>query len=166
MEDLNTQLIDAVKVGDNELAKKCLQNGADPNYYINNYIHMRDECKQTLLFEATIRNNVEMIKLLVQNEATVNENNGYALSRASENGNYELVEFLLKHGADPSINNQWALIVAENDMTRNLLYSDNRIDLQKALETLRSYPNKRAWKSQIDDLENFMDSLPDVKVAK
>ncbi|KAJ9643485.1 hypothetical protein H2199_004164 [Coniosporium tulheliwenetii] len=77
--------------GDNEWAKFCLQNGANPN------LNMVDEFKPGLAATAE-RGITDMVSLLLEHGAWLKGSGAIVL--AAEAGKKDMVRFLLEHGAD------------------------------------------------------------------
>ncbi|GHT44625.1 hypothetical protein FACS189454_02570 [Planctomycetales bacterium] len=76
--------------GFTEIARILIAVGADVNAF-----------PSPLLVAAGAPNaSIEMVRLLVDNGADVNINNGFSLFVAAEKGNYKIVEYLIDKGAD------------------------------------------------------------------
>lgn len=109
-EELNKQLIDAVRDDSPETVKKMLSLGADPNtktkekYWEDN----------SVLSLACILNGTEAVKMLLDAGAdhSILDPNGYSLIAAVFTGNTDIVEMLLDAGADPNIidHNGWGAL--------------------------------------------------------
>lgn len=92
---LDTPLSKAASRNNLEIAEYLLQKGANPNAMVNRYP----------LIEAIQRQNLDMVKLLVENKADVNVSDGHnqiPLWEAAKTGNTQIVECLLQHGAHPT----------------------------------------------------------------
>lgn len=127
----NTALHLAVKAGHTKIAKKLLENGADPT------IH--DVFFQTPLMSAARQGHTDMIHVLLAHDAPINqtsEMNATALMAAAAYGHYQAAHILLHYhanpqkNADPNISNgmgNTALIMAAREgrfsMVRLLVHS-------------------------------------------
>ena len=94
-------LLHAAKSGETELAKLALEKGANPNvagiYYGE---------RTFPLIEATMKNNIELVRILIDSGADVNiqKRNGESpLADASCYDYYEIAKILLERGANPNI---------------------------------------------------------------
>ena len=109
-EELNKQLIDAVRDDSPETVKKMLSLGADPNMKTKEK-YWEDN---SVLSLACILNGTEAVKMLLDAGADPNiiDHNGYSLIAAVFTGNTDIVEMLLDAGADPNIidHNGWGAL--------------------------------------------------------
>ncbi|EQC46017.1 ankyrin repeat domain-containing protein [Bacteriovorax sp. Seq25_V] len=97
-----TALVLASSGGDINFVKNLLNKGADPNVEFN-------RAKFTLLMDAAMEGNTELIRLLLAKGARVNDidNTGMtALLYASREGHTEVVRILIENNADKSVQNK------------------------------------------------------------
>jgi ankyrin repeat protein len=95
---LNQKLLDAASEGNFELAKLCLENGADPNCKSGN--------ENTPLHKACREGHLKLLKLLCKYKANVNIKNildDRPLHLACKNGHFACVKYLVEH-TDADIN--------------------------------------------------------------
>ncbi|MCX2738852.1 ankyrin repeat domain-containing protein [Pontibacter anaerobius] len=93
------QLYAAVQKNDKAMVESLLKKEADPNYIKQAGPWM----KVSPLITAVNNSNVEIVKLLVANNAQVDWRDGFnttALMYAAANGNKKIVELLIANGAD------------------------------------------------------------------
>ena len=96
MDDLNTQLLDAVINNNLEKVKNLIKHGADIDIKDNEY-------KMTPLMYAIHFGYTDMANFFIDNNAKLDEQNTYgetALIRAVNAGNIDIVKKLIEHGAD------------------------------------------------------------------
>ena len=100
-----TPLILAIRIGNIDIVRLLLQNGANPNYVVV----MISGRRNTALNEAITVNNIEIATLLLENGADptgpcVRDWAGELtpLNRAIELNNIEMLRLLLQNGADPT----------------------------------------------------------------
>ena len=98
--DIGTSLSVACLFENWDIAKYCIENGAD--------INAKNIEKGTPLIDACKYGNLKIVKLLIQNGAEINVKNKYSNTAISQAISFqmdelELIEFLLKNGADPHI---------------------------------------------------------------
>ena len=94
-----TALVLASSGGNDEMAKKLLQSGANPNIKFNSF-------GLTLLMDASFEGNFTLIKELISYGANINsvdKEGKSALIYAAKEGFDEIVAYLLNSGASPSI---------------------------------------------------------------
>jgi len=87
----NTNLYHAALIGDIELAKKSIAQGADPNY---------QELNRTVLQAAIICNQVEVAEFLLNNGADSNKKFPNGLTPLMEAKSAAMVKLLAEKGAD------------------------------------------------------------------
>ncbi len=95
----NVPLINAAGNGWIKVARYLLENKADPNAMITERdgIYKRSI---TALYTAVLKNNIEMVKLLISHQADPNKGNQLPLCWAAGYGNLDIAELLLKAKAD------------------------------------------------------------------
>lgn len=71
--------------------------------------------------DATFNNDIDMVKLLIDNGIDVNTNNSKALMFAVKHGHYNMVKLLLKLGADVHARNNKAFKCSMRDRDPHLL---------------------------------------------
>ena len=89
-----TPLYDAALNGDSGLCRLLLEHGANPNISTE---------EGPILFKVAVSGNLEIVKVLVENEAEIDATNSEdrtALQGASNNGHKDVVAYLLENGAD------------------------------------------------------------------
>lgn len=87
-----TALLPAVMYGDLKIAKALLKAGADPNILTTS--------QETVLHIAAEKQNIDMVKLLIQFKANPNLPCKFSpLSLAAQHGNLDIIDVLLKAGA-------------------------------------------------------------------
>jgi len=97
--DSNADLIAAINSGDAVKVTELLSGGADPNY-------RSSQAGMTVLMRAAYKGNAEIVNLLLEKGAKVNEktDNGItALLLAAYNNHIEVVKLLLGKGSDANI---------------------------------------------------------------
>ena len=95
---INNALFDAVYLGDIDIAKLLIENGAD--------INTQKEFSDTPLHKAVREKNFDLVKLLIEYGADVNMQNHLGdtpLHRAVESARVDLVKLLIENGADVNI---------------------------------------------------------------
>lgn len=95
-----TMLMHSVKIGDYKLAKRLLELGADPS--------LGDYEDRTPLWLCTIYNQYQIAKLLIENGASFEEEEGHnsPLYNAIKYDNNEVAETLIELGANPNLKNR------------------------------------------------------------
>lgn len=132
------KLIEAIRVDDVEAARKAIKKGADVNSL------MREHFKLPLLIRAAKHNQVEMVKLLLENKAKVDAlrpTDGYsALMIAARNNFGPLSKVLLAHKADVTIQGSLArnaLDIGANmnsiEVVKNILENGENVDMNNRL---------------------------------
>ncbi|KAH0539866.1 hypothetical protein KQX54_009270 [Cotesia glomerata] len=147
VDNCHSVLNTAIKTENIGLIKLLLEAGADVNhisffkvepkkqtYYLDNTpipVKLRGFAP---LHVATKRNNLEAVKLLINEGADPNieaKNNPFALLMAVCDRNYEIVEFLLEHGADVNRKNSFGYYIGYPPL--NFAIQRNRLDIVKLL---------------------------------
>lgn len=112
-----TPLFEIIQIENIKIAEILLQNGADPNYISNSNI-----LYSTCLHEACLKNNMDMINLLLKFNSNVNILNFAKQSpiyQAISNNNIELISYLLENNARIDIQD-------ENNICPRLFAKNNR----------------------------------------
>ena len=68
---LNKSLYYAVDDGDVDIAKELIRYGADVNYLHDDKLKKQDEVKEPLIIDAIMKNDREMVRLLIRNNANI-----------------------------------------------------------------------------------------------
>jgi len=100
MEQNNSVLMEACKLGNLAAAEKALDEGADVNY------KDKDNSHNTPLDITSYRGNIELAMMLIRRGADVNSKNSWGLTAlhiASMDGNIKLADLLIENGADVNI---------------------------------------------------------------
>jgi hypothetical protein len=103
----STPLIEVAQSFENKLkyAEELIKYHANVNYIECSEGNLEQKTNLTPLIAASGRNNLEMVKLLVENGANINYTNSNdedAISLATLSKNYDIVLYLLQKGADCS----------------------------------------------------------------
>lgn len=98
------QMIESSQTGDSTTVSLLLQAGVNPNFGIGDF-------KTSPLHAATIMGHLDVVKLLVENDAKINKaySDYYTATPfwyAVNNGDLEIVKYLLENGADPMVENR------------------------------------------------------------
>ncbi|XP_074107385.1 uncharacterized protein LOC141532782 [Cotesia typhae] len=147
VDNCHSVLNTAVKTENIGLIKLLLEAGADVNhvsffkvepkkqtYYLDNTPIPPKLRGFAPLHVATKRNNLEAVKLLINEGADPNieaKNNPFALLMAVCDRNYEIVEYLLEHGADVNRKNSFGYYIGYPPL--NFAIQRNRLDIVKLL---------------------------------
>jgi len=131
--NLNTCLKAAAEIGDLELVKLLIEQGADVKAN-NNYA----------LRYASENGHLEVVKLLIEHGADVKAYDNYAIRHASAKGHLEVVKVLIEHGADVKDNDNYAIKWASDrghlEVVKLLI--EHGANVQIALNNC-SYSNKK-----------------------
>lgn len=119
-----------------EIAKYCIENGADVN--------MRDSEDGTALIDACVHGNLEITKMLVEAGAEINAANKYdkrsiAKVIANQSSNYDLIEYLLENGADPFVEEEYMKSDSRRETYTAYDYAKQEVRDEKLMDLLDKY---------------------------
>ena len=125
MESLQMNFMKALNEGDTACLMDLAKNGID-----RRLINSKNECGCTALYIASEKKCLELVKVLVENGASLDDNCIYgntALHVATDRNNIEIVKYLIKSGANVNI---------QNDRLETPLYKACRINLVSMVKLL------------------------------
>jgi ankyrin repeat protein len=97
-QNVNQQLLTAVKIKNAGMVEQLLKAGADANY-----VQSTNNFKVDLLILAIINEDIPTIRVLIEHKANINWRDGFgdtALMYAAQIGNTLIIGYLLDNGAD------------------------------------------------------------------
>ena|ERR1700722_1286323 len=97
-QNVNQQLLTAVKIKNAGMVEQFLKAGADANY-----VQSTNSFKVNLLILAVINEDIPTIRVLIEHKANINWRDGFgdtALMYAAQIGNTLIIGYLLDNGAD------------------------------------------------------------------
>lgn len=159
----NNDLIgDSIKMGNPEILKYCIDNMKNID------ISKMPEYLQT----ATDRGDLENVKLLVENGADVNTDDGEAIINASRYGHLDVVKFFIENGADVNAEDEKPIKNAANNGHIEIvkLLHQNGADLSKAIRSASDdiKDELKSYKTSIEEkalLETDLQSIKPQAVA-
>lgn len=106
-------MVKAVKNSDEAEVRHLLLQGVDPN--------MKDDRGNSLLQLASLKNDIDMIRLLISFGASPNGDvvDRYSLNTAIDNNNYEIVKILLEAGASVDVYDRIYTTLLHEAVNRN-----------------------------------------------
>ena len=93
-------MVKAIKVGHTEIVRVLLEAGISPNF-ANSDCH----AEETPLHMAVRFEQIEVVELLLQHKANVNQRDGKGCTPLYEHTNHLVVRLLIQHGANPNVVN-------------------------------------------------------------
>lgn len=124
----------------------------------------------TILHEAVNKDNIEMVKLLVENGVDVNKENEYSytpLHLAVEKNNIEIVRFLVENKANVNSENEYSstplhLAVSKNNIEMVRLLVENGADVNKENENSNTPLHLAVDKDNIEMVRFLVENKADI----